>query len=354
MGARVFITRALVAGLLGSAACDDSPPTGPQPVRCTPNPIEVRAIHFAPTWSPDGSTVAYVGPDPGYGLGMYLVDTTATTPVKVMDGDFSGPLDLTWSPNGTHIAMWFQGEIQTLDVATHTLRQWTSLAGRYPNWPAWSPDSRYIGFTVGGGSLDTPALLSALRILDTQDGSLRALVRDRHVSPACPARWSPDSAILVFSSGVSRGTATETYWEIFSVRADGSDFRQVTFLNGSANNPQWSTDGQFVFFDFAPEKCPPGHSLNRKTWVMRSDGSDPRVWPVSFGNPSVQFSYPFALSPDGQHVAFVDADATGRFGVIHMMRLDGTGRKQLTFPPDSLSGPSPNLGLQEQSGMHEW
>ena len=81
---------------------------------------------------------------------------------------------------------------------------------------------------------------------------------------------------------------------------------------------------------------------------MEPGGSNPRQWPVNFGDPRVQFSYPFALSPDGEHVALVGPDATGRYGVIHMMRLDGTGRKQLTFPPESLS--SAAVGAAVTSG----
>jgi len=68
---------------------------------------------------------------------------------------------------------------------------------------------------------------------------------------------------------------------------------------------------------------------------------------VNFGNPRVQYSYPLQLSPDGEHVAFVGPDATRRYGVINIMRLDGTGHKQLTFPLDPLLGESVGLRVPE-------
>src|SRR5262245_17231651 len=69
---------------------------------------------------------------------------------------------------------------------------------------------------------------------------------------------------------------------------------------------------------------------------------------VNLGKPAVRFSYPFQISPDGEHVVFVGPDATGKYGVIRMMKLDGTGHKQLTSPPDSLSSAAVGAALGVQ------
>jgi Tol biopolymer transport system component len=218
------------------------------------------------------------------------------------------------------------------------MRCWTNISDQFSAWPTWSPDGRFLAFAL----LTRPIRGTALRILDTQDGTVRdpAPLLENWLTPASPARWSPDGTTVVFSRGrgqIAPDRSVAIVYELFLLRPGDGEFHQLTNLDGSANNPQWSPDGQRIFFDFAPEPCDPGHSLNRTTWVMVPDGSNPQQWPVNLGNPRVQFSYPFALSPDGAHVAFVGPDATGNYGVIHMMRLDGTGRKQLTFPPDSLS-----------------
>lgn len=333
MEAKTYIQTALVAGwLLGNAGCEEPSLTGTPPVRCPPNPPSVISIDMSPTWSPDGRTIAYRHGERGI-IGLYLVDTTAAAPVKILDGDWFGPVELAWSPDGARIAMLFQWEIRTIDVNAHSLEQWTQIGDRYPRWPTWSPDNRYIAFALmSGGSIWYPDSLSRLRIIDTHDGNMRAIVRDPDLAPMSPAHWSSDGTTLVFTLGLSDTPGRDIYTEIFAIRADGTNLRRLTFLRGSADNPQWSADGRLIFFDFAPEQCPPGHSLNRSTWIMRPDGSGLREWPVNLGDPLVPFSYPFQLSPDGEHVAFVGADATGRYGVIHMMKLDGSGQKQLTFP----------------------
>jgi len=46
----------------------------------------------------------------------------------------------------------------------------------------------------------------------------------------------------------------------------------------------------------------------------------------------------FRLSPNGQRTAFIGLDSTGTAGVLTVMNLDGSGRKQLSrkFQPPVL------------------
>jgi len=256
-----------------------------------------------------------------------------------MDGDWLGPQDLAWSPDGTRIAMLHEGDIQTIDLPGNALRRWTDMSDQFPAWPTWSPDGRSLAFAL----LTRPIRGTAVRILDTQDGTVHdpAPLLGNNLAPASPARWSPDGTTVIFSQSRGRVAAdgsVDIVYELFSLRPADAEFHQITNMGASANNPQWSSVGHQIFFDFAPEPCDPGYSTNRTTWVMEAGGSNPREWPVNFGNPRVQYSYPFQLSPDGEHVAFIGPDATRSYGVLHMMRLDGTGHKQLTFPLDPLRG----------------
>src|SRR6267378_6667164 len=56
--------------------------------------------------------------------------------------------------------------------------------------------------------------------------------------------WSPDSQTLAFFSGAEAGAQRQ----LWSVKADGSDPKKLTNLNGYAARPRWSHDGKQIAF----------------------------------------------------------------------------------------------------------
>jgi Tol biopolymer transport system component len=179
-----------------------------------------RANDWGPTWSPDGSTIAFNSDRDGSPLQGYLVDA---------DGSNLRRLDVaTWfeypsfSPDGTKIA--FEGhagsdyEVYVVDVASGVVQQLTDSPGR-DGWPAWSPDGSTIAFSTvrDDCSLATPDAEcwrggpedehSDIWLMDADGGNQRRLTPE--VSQF--VTWSPDGAYLLVSGHA-----------LFVVRPDGT------------------------------------------------------------------------------------------------------------------------------------
>ncbi len=310
--------------LLGAAnfGCSEDPT---RPPNCPPwNPFLTTASF--PTWSPDSRFVGFLGSRDSLGRfapGIYVVDTLGSLPTKILDLDGSGiPRYLDWSPDGSRMAFIYFNELWTLNLADRTSRQWT-FSGYYPHEPSWSPDGRFIAFGYSSVPYNVPDTASGLHVLDTFDGTERAILHsDTLPTYGGHPSWSGDGRTLVFSVAEARHS------NLYTLRLDGTQHRRITNLTGYPANPQWAPDRGRIFFDFTPPPCFP--SADRTTWLVAPDGTALARWPVNLGDPRVQLGFPFALSRDGQRVAFVGLDTTGTYGVIWMMRIDGSDRRQLS------------------------
>jgi hypothetical protein len=120
-----------------------------QDLRCYPHSL-------SPTWSPDGSVIAY---DSDFGIHLTneegtIGDVTDDRSLFAISTD-SRDISPVWSPDGTKIAFGFSQhdhwEIYVMDADGSNrvrLTEEEPLAERPPNnvSPAWSPDGQYIAF----------------------------------------------------------------------------------------------------------------------------------------------------------------------------------------------------------------
>jgi dipeptidyl aminopeptidase/acylaminoacyl peptidase len=117
-------------------------------------------------WSPDGARLAFVATTETNGDGV-LDPLTDTSNLAVVSRDGSGlvilavcdafPQTLAWSPEGARIAYVYQGSLYTIDSATAGEPLQLTDEGFNAAAPAWSPDGAYIAFVSNGRLFAVPA-----------------------------------------------------------------------------------------------------------------------------------------------------------------------------------------------------
>ncbi len=143
-------------------------------------------------------------------------------------------------------------------------------------------------------------------------------------------------AILALAPGVGATTPdrngriafqaqTDHGLQIFTVRANGHDLRQLTHFDGDAAGPDWSPDGRRIALTL--NEC--------SVAVMDADG----------GNLDVIASDPdlcqgdASYTPDGSRLVYVRFDPALEVEEIWSMKTDGSDQRFLT----DLGGPDPNV-----------
>ncbi|WP_270037424.1 TolB family protein [Solirubrobacter ginsenosidimutans] len=145
--------------------------------------------------------------------------------------------------------------------------------------------------------------------------------------------WRADGQQIVFESDrrtpgnpIPKGFEGPDF-EIFSMNADGSDVRQITFNELDDEDPAWSPDGRHIVFvrDFDPVRG----QVNYDIFTMRASGGDER----NITNHPDPLDQVPNWSPDGERIAFT-SNRGGGDGVeaaeIYTMRVDGSRVQQLT------------------------
>lgn len=183
-------------------------------------------------WSPDRALIAFTigrlasrNPVVPVQLGLIRADGSVLRTLVAADTNYGYP---SFSPDGSQVVFRVFGREQGLRLLSIASGAITTVTTGWDNFPAWSPRGDRIAFTrARDGNFEIYTI--------TPDGrGLRQLTHDGG-NVGHPI-WSPDGQHLVFTSSV-RGWKDEvllaaqgaqTYGDLFTMRVDGTDRRQVT------------------------------------------------------------------------------------------------------------------------------
>jgi Tol biopolymer transport system component len=167
--------------------------------------------------------------------------------------------------------------------------------------------------------LSRAALLLALL------GTLAALAFASSASATYPGQ----NGLIAFNA------ITEGQNQLFTVRPNGHDLRQITHLDGDSLTPDWAPDGSKLVFEY---DAPDGSA---SVELINSDGSGlTNLTPTPAccsGQPS--------FTPDGQQIVFERYNPDTNDDAIWIMNLDGSNAHRIIDPwPDGAGGATdPNV-----------
>jgi len=211
---------------------------------------------LGPQWSPNGDRIIF-----GIGIfdaffngfhGLFLKPEDRVeggAQVAIVNADGSGFRELTSGPNNSgfpsmspdarrFVYRTFGPEGNGLRIMDMETKKITTIGEGYDNFPLWSPRGDLIMFSrQAGGDYEIYTIKpdgTGLKRLSNSRGN------DAHMG------WSPDGEHIVFASTrmgfkdeAPYTDAPQPYGEIFVMRADGSDVRQLTDNQWEEGTPAW-------------------------------------------------------------------------------------------------------------------
>ncbi len=234
----------------------------------------------------------------------------------------TGPLDPEWSPDGRWIAFSMRGDIWKVPAAGGEAVALTRGPG-YHFEPTWSPDGSRLALSMDvAGNLD-------IGVVDAEGGEVTRLTT--HPEVDVQPEWTPEGDGLYFVSARERGfriyvrALSDTIVRPVvtgiqpSVSPDGSELAFVARVDGRLGTggiwtvPTAGGTPRLVHYEESEYRTAPAWTPDGRTLLYVSDemgSNDVAIVPVQGGNPIVltadtMHEYSPSASPDGTRMAFV-------------------------------------------------
>lgn len=214
-----------------------------QPLASIEPSIDLKFASGFPAVSRDGTHLVLSertgrnNPDDRTALVVWKTDGTSPQRVYRAEGSVMGP---HFSPDGRQIVFgagsYFLGrtrpaQLMVVGIDGSGAKALTAGPGN-AGFPNWSPDGQSIVYRAWTNRA------GGLRIMNIADQSTRVLTEGYDNFPM----WSPTGDRIAFSR-LANGE-----FDIYSIKADGTDLRRLTDAPGNDSHPAWSADGRHILF----------------------------------------------------------------------------------------------------------
>lgn len=258
-------------------------------VRITHHP----AIDAAPTWAPDGNTIAFQS-DRGGDYDVYTVPAGGGNVKRITSwaGDQGQP---SYSPDGRYIAFtWRKVPFEDTDVFIMPSKggsyvNFTKNPGCYDALAAWSPDGKNIAFT-SHREWEPPWKIEHIWVQPYPKGPAWRL-SPGPLDEQCPA-WSPNGSEIAYHAWVTMSADVD----IFRIPSRGGTPVNVTKTPGVEEfTPTWSPDGLYIAYSRRD-----GTEKFSDIYMIPRGGGEA----VNLTNYPTAHDYAPAWAPDGKRIAF--------------------------------------------------
>jgi len=251
-------------------------------------------LEQAPSWSPEGSRIAYASDENG-NMDIWIRQIAAGQNLNLTKNYTGYDGKPAWSPDGEWIAFISErdgGGVFLISALGGIPKRIVSLSfavshaymGAIPTI-CWSPDGKELVYASAGNLFKISA--------DGGKPDSIPLPPHRLVIGYIQPAWSPDGERIACTGLVGIGVTTTQIW---TIRHDGTDPISITSGKTFDINPVWSSDGEKIFF-------------------ITDRGGIKDVWwmPVTKKGKSIAPAQPitvgvgigdFALSRDGMHLSY--------------------------------------------------
>ncbi|XP_071709982.1 uncharacterized protein [Rutidosis leptorrhynchoides] len=234
-----------------------------------------------PSFSPDGSRIAYVGLP-----GLYVVNSDGSGHKEIFSEDITA-FSTAWNPKRegviyTSMGPTFASEDTSVDIIVVNVDSddlsYTklTLGGQNNAFPAVSPDGKWVVFRSGRSGHKNLYIMDAI---EGEKGGLTQLTNGPWSDTMC--NWSPNGEWIAFAS--DRHSPGSGSFALYMIHPNGTGFRQLIHSGsaGRTNHPWFSPDGKSIVFtsDYSavsaePISNPHSYQPYGDIFTMKLDGSE--------------------------------------------------------------------------------
>src|SRR5579863_8647581 len=227
-------------------------------------PLSSAASSASPRWSPDGTRIAYLGKeaDGSTQLFVYWAESGATAAISNFT---ESPAGLAWSPDGRWLAF-------TMPVPAERKPLRVEIP-EAPKSAKWADPPKLIDRMVfradGEGYL--PNAFSQLFIVGADGGAVRQLTHGDYENHGTPAFMADGKSVLITANRRPDADYEPLDTEIYRVDLSDDSMRALTDRRGPDHHPVVSPDGKHIaYLGFDDKRL--GYQATQ-LYVMDSDGT---------------------------------------------------------------------------------